>query len=143
MRAKDRAGRTITVRVRFVGMRSVTRSTTLGFPVAATLTLTEIAEGLAWQGISGAGESAVEITLLGISVSNLVSHGALQLELPIEPEDPQRPGSSPGAARWVLDRSMDAVREKFGKHAVGYLPAELTRRGGVPDDFRELAERDL
>jgi len=35
------------------------------------------------------------------------------------------------------------VRDKFGREAVGYLPAELSRSGGVPDAFRELAEREL
>jgi DNA polymerase-4 len=38
---------------------------------------------------------------------------------------------------------MDAVRGKFGRDAVGYLPAERSRSAGVPDDFRELAEHDL
>ena len=47
-----------------------------------------------------------------------------------------------GAARWAVDVSVDAVREKFGRDAVGYLPA-LARSRGVPDEFRELAERDL
>jgi DNA polymerase-4 len=143
MRAKDRAGRTITVRVRFTGMRAVTRSCTLPAATAATLTLTEIAERLAWQAIHDQGGPAVEVTLLAVSVSNLTVQSVVQLELPLEPEDPQRPGSRTGAARWVLDRSMDAIRDKFGRHAVGYLPAELTRSGGVPDDFRELAEHDL
>ena len=142
LRAKDRAGRTITVRVRFTGMRSVTRSITLPAPVAATLTLTEVAEELAWQAIHDQ-HGAVEISLLAVSVSNLASQSAVQLELPLDPEDPRRPGSSTGSARWVLDRSMDAIRDKFGRHAVGYLPAELSRSGGVPDDFRELAEREL
>jgi DNA polymerase-4 len=143
LRAKDRAGRTVTVRVRFTGMRSVTRSTTLPAPIAATLTLTEIAEQLAWQAIRDQDDPAVEISLLAISVSKIESQAVLQLELPLEPEDPQRPGSQLGSSRWVLDRSMDAIRAKFGRHAVGYLPAELSRAAGVPDDFRELAEREL
>ena len=46
LRAKNRAGRTITVRVRFAGMRSVTRSHTGEYPVCSTLTLAEIAERL-------------------------------------------------------------------------------------------------
>ena len=84
-----------------------------------------------------------DISLLAVSLSNLAPQAVLQLELPLRPEDPHRPGSAPGAARWTLDRTMDAVREKFGKHAVGYVPAELGRDGGVPDEFRELAEHDL
>ncbi|MCK6210430.1 DNA polymerase IV [Georgenia sp. EYE_87] len=142
LRTKDRAGRTITVRVRFAGMRSVTRSRTLPGPVSATLTLTEMAEALVWQAIRDQTETP-EITLLAVSVSNLTRQAAVQLELPLQPEDPWRPGSPTGSARWALDRSMDAARARFGRDAVGYLPATMRRPGGVPDDFRELAERDL
>src|SRR5690606_20268465 len=46
MRAKGFAGRTVTARVRFADMRAVTRSVTLGAPVAATAILTEVAEEL-------------------------------------------------------------------------------------------------
>jgi len=143
LRAKNRAGRTVTVRVRFAGMRSVTRSLTLPAPIAATLTLTEVAEQLAWQAIADQRDPTVEISLLAISVSNLAAQHSIQLELPMPPDDPRRPGSEKGSARWALDKSMDAVRVKFGRDAIGYLPAERSRSVGVPDDFRELAERDL
>ena len=140
LRAKHRAGRTVTVRVRFAGMRSVTRSLTLPGPVAATLTLTEVAEQLAWQAIRDQ-DRPVEISLLAISVSNLTVQHAIQLELPVPPDDPRRPGSAIGSARWALDSSVDAVRDRFGREAVGYLPARARSRG-VPDEFRELAEHD-
>ena len=140
LRAKHRAGRTVTVRVRFAGMRSVTRSLTLPGPVAATLTLTEVAEQLAWQAIRDQ-DGPVEISLLAISVSNLTVQHAIQLELPVPPDDPRRPGSAIGSARWALDSSVDAVRDRFGREAVGYLPARARSRG-VPDEFRELAEHD-
>jgi len=142
LRAKSRAARTITVRVRFTGLRAVTRSLTVAAPLAATLTLTEIAEQLVWTAIRDQDDAGVEITLLAISTSNLVSLPALQSELPLQPDDPRRAGSPTGSARWALDLSMDAVRRKFGRDAVGYWPA-LVRAHGVPDEFRELAERDL
>lgn len=141
LRAKGRAGRTVTVRVRFADMRAVTRSHTLAAPIATTLTLTEVAERLAWQAITEHG--GAEISLLAISVSNLTPQQLIQLELPLEPEDPLRPGSPTGAARLALDASMDAARARFGRDAVGYLPAMLRRAGGAPDAFRELAEHDL
>src|SRR5262249_44862638 len=47
LRAAGRAGRTITVRVRFRGLQSVTRSVTLPVALSATLTLAEIATDLA------------------------------------------------------------------------------------------------
>lgn len=142
LRAKGRAGRTITVRVRFADMHAVTRSATLPAPVATTLTLTEVAENLAWHAIEDQGEGA-EISLLAVSVSNLEVQRGVQLELPLEPEDPHRAGSPTGANRLALDRSMDTARARFGRDAVGYLPATLRRHGGVPDDFRGLAEKDV
>jgi DNA polymerase-4 len=141
LRAKGRAGRTVTVAVRLAGMTRVTRSLTLPVPVAATLTLTEIAERLAWSAIEDA--APCEITLLGISVSNLSDQRAIQLELDLEPTDPWRPGSAQGAARSAVDASMDAIRTRFGGDAVGYLPVVLRDGGAVPDEFRELAEHDL
>ena len=141
MRAKARAGRTVTVRVRFAGMRSVTRSRTLEQPVATTLTLTEVAERLVWSAIADAPASS-EITLLAVSVSNLTDQRAIQLELDLEPDDPWRPGSATGAARRAVDGAMDQVRTRFGGDAVGYLPA-MSRATAVPDEFRELAEHDL
>jgi len=142
LRAKDRAGRTITVRVRFTGMRSVTRAHTLAQPVAATLTITEVAERLAWAAID-AEPGEPEITLLGISVSKLADQRTIQLELDLRPPDPWRPGSVVGAARRAVDGSVDTIRGRFGTDAVGYLPALLRRGTSVPEEFRELAEHEL
>jgi DNA polymerase IV len=150
LRAKQRAGRTVTVKVRFssreLGMRSVTRSRTGRDPVSTTLTLTEIAEQLAYTAIAdqpGDRPEAVQISLLAISVSNLVDQPVLQLELAVLPDDVERPGSRSGAARWAVDASMDAVRRKFGRDAVGYASTALSRHVSVPEEFRELAEHDL
>jgi DNA polymerase IV len=137
LRKADRAGRTVTVRVRFADMRSVTRSVTLPAAVSATLTLAEVAEELAGSALAEGGQ----ISLLAISVSNLVVQHAVQLELPVRPDDPRRPGSPTGAARWAVDRSVDAVRGRFGRDAVGYLAAG--RAAGAPDEFRELAEKEV
>ncbi len=142
MRAKDRAGRTVTVQVRFAGMRSVTRSLTLGQPVATTLTLTEVAERLVWSAIGDAPPSS-EITLLAVQVSNLTDQRVIQPELELPPPDPWRPGSATGTARRAVDGSMDRVRSRFGVDAVGYAPALMRRGAAVPDEFRELAEHDL
>jgi len=143
LRARNHAGRTVTVRVRFTGMRSVTRSLTLSGPIAATLTLTEIAEQLAWQAIGDQGDAGTQVSLLAVAVSNLTAVQATQTELPMSTDDPRRPGSLTNSARSAVDSSMDAVRRRFGRDAVGYLPATLSRSAGVPDDFRELAEREL
>ena len=46
------------------------------------------------------------------------------------------------ATRWALDHSIDDVRRRFGRDAVGYASVALSHRG-VPDEFRELAEHEL
>jgi DNA polymerase-4 len=86
------------------------------------------------------------ISLLAISVSNLVDQPSLQLELPLSPAPPDdaiRPGSRVGSTRWAVDRSMDAVRKRFGRDAVGYASIFLSHHRSVPDAFRELAEHEL
>jgi DNA polymerase-4 len=143
LRAAGRAGRTITVRVRFTGLRSVTRSVTVPVAIATTLTLTELATDLAGTALHDhPGEQ--EITLLAVSVSNLVHDPTLQLELPLGLGDERyRPGTPTGAGRWAVDRSMDAVRARFGRDSVGYATIVLSDRRGVPEAFRELAEHAL
>jgi DNA polymerase-4 len=142
LRAKHRAGRTVTVRVRFAGMRSVTRSSTGAHAHSTTLTLTEVAEDLVRTALADHPDQR-EISLLAISVSNLVDQPVLQLELPLPAERPVRPGSRIGAARWAVDHSVDAVRSRFGRSAVGYASVTLSEHGSVPDEFRELAEHEL
>jgi DNA polymerase-4 len=143
LRAAGRAGRTVTVTVRFTELRSVTRSVTLRAPVSATLTLTDLAVELAGSALADhPGES--EITLLAVSVSQLVDESSLQLELSLDGEgDRRRPGTAAGSARWALDRAVDAIRARFGANAVGYARVMLSELGGVPEEFRELAEREL
>ncbi len=143
LRAKGRAGRTITARVRFAGMQSVTRSVTLPCAVSVTLTLAEIGVDLAESALADhPGER--EISLVAISVSNLVPETALQLELDLEARVDQahRPGTVAGAARWASDRAIDRVRDRFGRAAVGYGDVMFREGRGVPDEFRELAEKD-
>jgi len=143
LRAKSRPGRTVTVRVRFADMRSITRSATLQAPIAATRMLAEIAEALVRAALADHPQEKT-ISLLAISVSNLEERSILQLELPIELEDEAcRPGSKRGRARWCADRAIDAVRDRFGWEAIGYGPVALGISRSVPDEFRQLAEREL
>jgi DNA polymerase-4 len=123
-------------------MRSVTRSQTGPHPVSTTLTLTEIAERLVYKALADHVDQ-YQISLLAISVSNLVDQPVLQLELPVLPDDAERPGSRVGAARWAVDHSIDEVRRRFGRSSVGYAGVVLSRYSSVPDEFRELAEHEL
>jgi DNA polymerase-4 len=143
LRASVRPGRTVTVRVRFADLRSVTRSVTLDAPVSATAILAEIAEELVRRVlVDHPGERI--ISLLAISVSHLETDWDIQFELPLALQDEmRRPGAKGGMARWSADRAMDIIRNRFGWEAVGYGSVVLGLSRSVPDAFRELAEKDL
>src|SRR5438045_1754186 len=110
LRAKSRPGRTVTVKLRFADLRSVTRSVSLPAPVSATTILAEIAEDLVHAVLANHPEEKI-ISLLAITVSHLEEHEILQLELPLGLEDEKRrPGARRGMARWAADRAVDAIR---------------------------------
>ena len=143
LRAKSRPGRTVTVRVRFADLHSITRSVTLDAPISATAILAEIAEELVRTALADHPDEKI-ISLLAISVSQLEMHPDVQLELPLGLEDEKRrPGTKRGAARWMADRAVDMIRNRFGWEAVGYGSVGLGLSRSVPDEFRELAEKDL
>jgi DNA polymerase IV len=143
LRAKSRLGRTVTVRVRFADLHSVTRSITLDAPISATATLAEIAEELVRTALADHPHEK-SISLLAISVSQLEKHWKLQLELPLGLEDEKRrPGAKRGMARWTADRAVDMIRDRFGWDAVGYGSVVFGLSRSVPDEFRELAEKEL
>ena len=143
LRAKALAGRTVTVRVRFADFTAVTRAATLQAPIAATTTLSEVAEELAMGVLADHPDEGV-ITLLAISVSHLERQPLLQLELSFGGGDEvRRPGTRTGAARWSADRAIDRIRDRFGWDAIGYGAVVFEARRSVPDAFRTLAEKDL
>jgi DNA polymerase-4 len=143
LRAKALAGRTVTVRVRFADFTAVTRAATLPAPIAATTTLSEVAEELAMGVLADHPDEGV-ITLLAISVSHLERQPLLQLELSFGGGDEvRRPGTRTGAARWSADRAIDRIRDRFGWEAIGYGAVVFDTARSVPDAFRALAEKDL
>ncbi len=142
LRKASLAGQTVTVRVRFPHLRAVTRSVTLSVAISTTLTLTEVAEGLALSAILD-NEREREITLIAVSVSNLRPDHSLQLELPLDSLNMRqdagvRLGSVVEASRWGVDRSVDAIRDKFGRTAIGYATVDLSVAERVPEEFREI-----
>ena len=75
-----------------------------------------------------------QISRLAISVSKLVDQPAVQLDLL---------GPNTDSTRWAVDHSLDAVRKRFGRSAVGDAGVALSAMRSVPDEFRELAEHEL
>ena len=115
MRTAGRAGRTVTLRLRFADFTRATRSHTLSRPTSHTPVLAGAARDLlaaAGPLIAGRG-----VTLIGVAVGNLDDDGE-QLVLPFD---------RPSAAGTGLDGALDAVRDRFGSAAV--TRAALLRRG--------------
>jgi DNA polymerase-4 len=143
LRAKSRSGRTVTVRVRFDDLSSVTRAVTLETPICATMIIAELAEELVRAVLAGHPDEKI-ISLLAISVSHFEEHWDLELELPLGLEDDRRrPGTRQGMARLAADRAVDRIRDRFGWDAIGYGRAALGVFRSVPDEFRRLAEKQL
>ncbi|HJS72058.1 MAG TPA: DNA polymerase IV [Acidimicrobiia bacterium] len=135
LRAKDRIGSTLTVRLRFPGPRSITRSHTLRAPTASTAALSSLGMTLVDRALDQSPDEIV--TLVGLSVSKLTTEEHVQLELDLGDGDVLRPGSDVALSRGRLEGSVDEVREKFGRDVVSYG----MRKRGASDDFRRLAER--
>ena len=151
LRKANLAGRTVTVRVRFPHLRSVTRSVTLSVAISTTLTLTEVAERLAHSAILDS-EREREITLIAVSVSNLQPEHSLQLELPLDsanlgrdcgpptrirrrsrqmgcgPVRRRDPGEVRPDCRWL--RRCHPLRRRTGPRGVPGTGRARVRRGG-------------
>lgn len=119
------AGRTLTLKVRFAGFVTVTRSHTSPAPVDSAPVLLREAKALLDAIDVGRG-----IRLLGISVSGLTAAAERQLSF----DDLISAGAS-GPSRhdktgWTdAERAMDAIRDRFGSAAIG--PATLSVGGKV------------
>jgi DNA polymerase IV len=143
LRAKSLAGRTVTVRVRFADLHAVTRSLTLDAPIAATASLAEIAEELVRAALADHPQEK-HISLVAISVSHLEKHPKLQLEFSLGARhEERRAGTRRGLARHAADRAVDRIRDRFGWEAIGYGSVAFGPFRSVPDEFRELAEKEL
>ena len=126
MRAANRVGRTVTLRLRFDDFGRATRSHTLAQATAHTPTVLATARGL----LAAARPTIEErgLTLIGIAVANLDDDGAVQLALPFGRRSASVRSARTGATRaagradrtlagpvgLALDETVDGVRARFG-----------------------------
>jgi DNA polymerase-4 len=103
MRAAQRAGRTVVLRLRFEDFSRATRSHTLPQATAHTQTLLHTVRGLLAATTPMIARRG--LTLVGVAVGNL-DDGTLQLELPFDRHSDE------------LDAALDAVRDRFGSSAI-------------------------
>jgi DNA polymerase-4 len=108
LRRARRVARTVVLRLRFDDFSRVTRSHTLPFPTAETAIVLTAVRALLRAAMPRIRTDGV--TLVGVAVANLADEEPFQLELPFG-ERGRRGGRA-------LDRSVDAVRDRFGGTAV-------------------------
>jgi DNA polymerase-4 len=104
MRAADRFGRTVVLRLRFADLSRATRSHTVPRPTAHTQTILGVARNLMAQAKPLIDRQG--LTLVGISVGDLNSDW-VQLELPLSAHS----GGN-------LDAAVDAIKDRFGTSAL-------------------------
>jgi DNA polymerase-4 len=105
MRAADRVGRTVTLRLRFDDLERITRTHTLARATAETAAILEVCRTL----LAGALPIVLArgCTLIGIAVGNLDDGGAVQLTLPFDRH-----------AGGALDAALDDLRDRYGSTSV-------------------------
>jgi DNA polymerase-4 len=105
LRAGERVGRTVVLRLRFDDLTRATRSHTLEHATARTETVLDAARNLLASAMPMIARKG--ITLIGIAIANLDDDEAVQLTLPFT--------KSSGMA---LDTAVDEVRRRFGSKSV-------------------------
>ncbi|MEA3502676.1 MAG: DNA polymerase IV [Actinomycetota bacterium] len=137
LRRKDRAGRTLTVRARFRDFRSITRATTMRTASASSAVLYRTSLDLT-DGVLDEFPD-LGLSLLGISMSNLVPASPLQLELPLF--DDFVGGSPRELELQALDTAVDEIRDRFGTDAVGPGSDLLGLRSPFADGLSHIMTR--
>jgi DNA polymerase IV len=105
MRAAERVGRTVVLRLRFDDFSRATRSQTMIEATANTYAILSAAREL--LAVASPLIERRGITLVGISVSNLDDGREIQLALPFDPRSSD-----------ALDAALDEVRRRFGSTAI-------------------------
>ncbi|HKA05262.1 MAG TPA: DNA polymerase IV [Acidimicrobiales bacterium] len=105
LRAADRVGRTVVLRLRFDDFSRATRSHSLEQATDETHTILAVAQGL----LAAAGPLIEHrgLTMIGLAVANLGNDDVVQLVLPFD-----------RYAGGALDAAVDGVRQRFGTSAV-------------------------
>ena len=105
MRAAERVGRTVVLRLRFADYTRVTRSHTLSHATAQTQLILVTARGLLMAATPLIDRQG--LTLIGVAVANLDDGLTTQLTLPFDDVDGR-----------ALDHALDTIRDRFGMSAI-------------------------
>jgi DNA polymerase-4 len=110
LRGAGMAGRTVSLKLRYGDFRTITRSRTSSEPTDVGAQVGAVARDLLDAVDVGAG-----VRLLGVSVSQLDATHPVQEQLPLD----QATGAPDSDRMAAVERSVDALRDRFGDDAVG------------------------
>jgi DNA polymerase-4 len=120
LRAHGRAARTLTLKVRFAGFETITRSVTVSGGVSTSHSIVAAVEPLL-NGI----DASSGVRLLGVSASNFTS-SAHQLSLD-DLLDATADGLDDDHQWQLAEETVDAIRKRFGATAIGPASAVSDR----------------
>jgi DNA polymerase-4 len=138
LRKKNRTARTITIRVRFGDLSSVTRSATMPTPTASTQAIADVGIRLLAKVLDEYPRH--EISLIGVSTAGLGVGEPLQLALGV---DDATTGGTPKELEYgALDESVDLLRRKYGKGVITHGSDLLSGRSTFGDGLSEVMTPD-
>lgn len=138
LRKKNMSARTVTIRIRFGDLSSVTRSATIMTPTAATQPIVDIATKLAGKVLDE--YPKYEISLVGVSTSGLGVDEPHQLALGV---DDATSGGTPKELEYeALDESVDELRRRFGGAVITHGSDLLSGRSSFGDGLSEVMTPD-
>jgi DNA polymerase-4 len=139
LRKKERSARTVTVKVRFGDLTSVTRSATVAAPTASTGAIVQIAKPLLQKVLDEYPKH--ETTLLSVAATGLGVNEPIQLALGVD--DTARGGGTPDEIESdALDRSVDELRRRFGREILLHGSDLLSGRSDFTDGLSDIMTRD-
>ena len=139
LRKKQRSARTVTIKVRFGDLSSVTRSATVQTPTASTGAIVDIAKPLLQKVLDE--YPKYETTLLSVAATGLGVNEPIQLALGVD--DAGLGGGTPDEIESdALDRSVDELRKRYGRDIVSHGSDLLSGRSDFTDGLSEIMTRD-
>ncbi len=139
LRKKERSARTVTIRVRFGDLTSVTRSATVETPTASTGAIVEIAKPLLQKVLDEYPNH--ETTLLSVAATGLGVNEPIQLALGVD-DDAKGGGTPDELESDALDRSVDELRDRFGREILLHGSDLLSGRSEFTDGLSDIMTRD-
>jgi DNA polymerase-4 len=125
LRAAERAGRTVSIKLRFDAFRTISRFVTLPSPVDSGHALVAAARRLLDEVDPTPG-----VRLLGVSVSQLADVATRQLSLDDALEADRAGATGDESSRWSdASYAVDRIRQRFGDAAIG--PASVATERGL------------